>query len=124
LRTHDSGLEAGIVLDLGRDGELPARLPAGDQKGLQAPAGGVEGGRIAGRAGAQDDDVMKFGHGWTPDRGDERPGILDEGGERVEAARSPARLLDAGGIQSYELVQWVIDLMYSISAFASSGFTF
>jgi len=71
------------------------------------------------------------------------PRILDQRRERVDAARPPAHRLDAGGIQRHDFVQpghwrtrpevtlrwrrrdqWVIDLMYSISAFASSGFTF
>ena len=49
--------EAGIVLHIGGDGELAAGLDALDQDRLQHGAGGIDRGRIAGRAGADDDDL-------------------------------------------------------------------
>ena len=54
----------GIVLDVGGDGELAARLDALDQDRLQHGARGIDGGGVAGGAGADDDDlgVGSFGH--------------------------------------------------------------
>ena len=48
--------EARIILDFGGDGELAARLDAGDQRRLQHGARGIDGGGAAGGAAAQDDD--------------------------------------------------------------------
>ena len=53
--------EAGIILHLGGDGELAARLDAGDQGRLQHGARGIDGGGAAGRAAAQDDDFGMLG---------------------------------------------------------------
>ena len=49
--------EARIVLDIGGDGELAARLDALHQHGLQAGAGGIDRRRVAGRARAQDQNL-------------------------------------------------------------------
>ncbi|MGY4482612.1 hypothetical protein ACVWWR_001803 [Bradyrhizobium sp. LM3.2] len=49
--------EARIVLDIGRDGELAARLDALDQDRLEHCARGVDRRRVAGGAGADDDDL-------------------------------------------------------------------
>jgi hypothetical protein len=50
--TLDHVGEAGIILDIGRDGHLAAGGHALDQDRLQAGARGIDGGGIAGRAGA------------------------------------------------------------------------
>ena len=47
----------GIVLDVGGDGELAAGLDALDQDRLQHGARRIDGGRVAGRARADDDDL-------------------------------------------------------------------
>ena len=49
--------EARIVLDVGGDGELAARLDALDQDRLQHGARGIDRGGVAGRAGADDDKL-------------------------------------------------------------------
>ena len=49
--------KARIVLDVGRVDELPAGMDAGDHHRLEHGAGGVDGGRIAGRAGTDDDHL-------------------------------------------------------------------
>ena len=49
--------EAGIVLDLGGDGELAAGLDARDQHRLQHGAGGIDRGGVTGRPGTDDDDL-------------------------------------------------------------------
>jgi hypothetical protein len=49
--------EARVVFHVGGDGELPARLDALDQDRLQHRARGVDGRRIARRAGTDDDDL-------------------------------------------------------------------
>ena len=56
--------EAGVVLHVGGDGELPAGLDALDQDRLEHGAGRIDRGRIAGRARADDDNlgVGSFGH--------------------------------------------------------------
>ena len=56
--------EARIVLDVGGDGELAAGLDALDQHRLQHGARGIDGGGVAGRAGADDDKlgVGRLGH--------------------------------------------------------------
>ena len=63
----DSLFEAGIILDRGRDHELPAgdatHLKALDAEGLEVGACGVDRGRETRRTGADDDDVMDFAHG-------------------------------------------------------------
>jgi hypothetical protein len=51
------------VLDVGRNGELAARLVALDHEGLEHRAGGIDGGRVAGRAGAEDDHLGMVGRG-------------------------------------------------------------
>ena len=57
----------GIVLHVGGDHELPARLQPGDQDRLQVGARGIDRRRIAGRAGADDQDagVMGVAHAHT-----------------------------------------------------------
>src|SRR5215831_11004063 len=49
--------EAGIVLDIGGDGELPAGLDALNQHRLQHGAGGIDRGGIAGRPRTDDDEL-------------------------------------------------------------------
>ena len=46
--------KAGIILDIGGDCELTARLDAGDHERFEHGAGGIDGGGIAGRARADD----------------------------------------------------------------------
>ena len=55
--TLDHVGEARIVLDVGGDGQLPARLQALDQDRLQVGARGIDRGGVAGRAGADDQDL-------------------------------------------------------------------
>ena len=61
--------EARIILDVGGDGELAARLAALDQHRLQHGARRIDGGGVAGGPGPQDDDFGVLGrHGWqNPD---------------------------------------------------------
>jgi hypothetical protein len=49
--------EAGIILDLGGDGELATRLQSGDQGRLQHGARRIDGGGAAGGTAAEDDDL-------------------------------------------------------------------
>ena len=73
LRAQDALREAGEVLDLGGDGELPARLVAGDQHRLEAGAGGVERRGVAGGAAADDGDLGTEGiHGRSTDLTEDR----------------------------------------------------
>ena len=64
LRAHDPVGEAGEVLDVGGEHQLPAGLIGGarrlalDDERLQVGARRVDGGGEAGRAGADDDDVV------------------------------------------------------------------
>ena len=58
LRAHDALLEAGVVLHLGGVHELAAVLVALEDDGLELGAGCVESCGVAGRAGADDDDVV------------------------------------------------------------------
>src|SRR6266404_3138337 len=53
----DDVCEAGVVLDIGRDGELAAGLDALDQDRLQHGAGGIDRGRIARRPGPDDEEL-------------------------------------------------------------------
>ena len=70
LRAHDPLGEAGEVLDVGGQHQLPAgligcaRRLALDHEWVQVGARGVDGGSEAGRAGADDDDVM-VAHAWS-----------------------------------------------------------
>ena len=64
LRAEDAVGEARIVLDVGGDGELAARLRALDDDGREVRAGGVDGRREAGRAGAEDEHAMRRGLPW------------------------------------------------------------
>ena len=64
--------EARIVLDVGGDRHLPAGLAALDDDRLEHCTGRIDGGRVAGRSRAQDDDFgMLAGHdrcaaaGWS-----------------------------------------------------------
>ncbi len=54
--------EARIIFHFGGDGQLPARLDAGDQGGLQHGAGGIDGGGAAGRTAAQDNHFGMAAH--------------------------------------------------------------
>jgi hypothetical protein len=62
LRAHDAVGEAGVVLDVGGQRQLPAGRTALDhaldQQRLEVGAGGVDGGGQPGGAGADDDDVV------------------------------------------------------------------
>ena len=63
LRTHDAVAEAGVVLDLGGGHQRAAgRHGPLEHQGGEVRAGGVHGGRVAGRAGADDDHVAGVGH--------------------------------------------------------------
>src|SRR6201982_1106199 len=53
----DDVCEAGVVLDVGRDGELATGLDALDQDRLQHGAGGIDRGRIARRPGPDDEEL-------------------------------------------------------------------
>ena len=53
--------ETGIILDLGGDGELPARLHTVNQPRFQRGAGGIDGGGQPGRAGPQDENLAVCG---------------------------------------------------------------
>ena len=53
-RALDDVAEAGIILDVGGDGQLAAGLDALDDDRRHAGARGVDGGGEAGRAGAED----------------------------------------------------------------------
>ena len=70
--TLDDVGETGIVLDIGRDRQLPAGLHPGDHQRLQIGARGVDRGGVPGRPGADNEDpaVMLFGHAalLLPDR--------------------------------------------------------
>src|SRR5262249_37312224 len=54
---------AGVVLDVGRDRQLAAGLEALEEERLQVRARGVDGGGVAGGAGADDEDVTDLVHG-------------------------------------------------------------
>ncbi len=58
-RPEDAVRVAGIVLDVARDHQLAAPLDAFDHERAQVRAGCVEGGRVAGRA-ASDDDQLAY----------------------------------------------------------------
>ncbi len=62
-RSLDDVGEAWIVLDIGGDGELSARLDALDQHWLKHRARGVNSGSVAGGAGPDDDDLGVVGGG-------------------------------------------------------------
>lgn len=62
--TLDRIAEARIVFDIRGDHQLAALFHAGDQHRFQHGARSIDGGRIAGRAGADDQDLgMTGGHG-------------------------------------------------------------
>ena len=65
-RALDHVREAGIVLDIGGDGQLAAGLQAGDDDGAQHGARGVDGGGPAGGAGPDDGDTDGSGSAHTP----------------------------------------------------------
>src|ERR1044071_3903005 len=58
LRPEDSFGEAGVVLDVGGDGELPARLHSFEDERSEVGAGEVDRGGASGRAGADDDHAV------------------------------------------------------------------
>jgi hypothetical protein len=62
LGAHDALAEPGVVLDVGRLLEQPAPQPPFDDQRRKIRARGVEGGRVAGRAAADDDDLFVFCH--------------------------------------------------------------
>ena len=49
--------KSGEILDQGGHRELAARLVAADHQGLQIGAGGVDGGRVSGAAGADNHHI-------------------------------------------------------------------
>ena len=53
----DDVAEAGIIFDVGGGGQLAAGLDALDDDRLKTGAGGIDGGGIAGGAGAEDDQA-------------------------------------------------------------------
>ena len=55
--------DARPVLDLGRDGQLPARLDPLQQHRVQERARGIDGGGVARRAGTDDQDAGGTGVG-------------------------------------------------------------
>ncbi len=59
---HDAVGETRVVLDVGRQHELSARLQPLDDQGLQVGPGGVDGGCESRRARSDDDDVPRI-HG-------------------------------------------------------------
>ena len=59
-RPHHPVRVAGKVLHVVGDGELPAGLHSLVHDGVEAGAGGVDGGRVAGRAGADDEQMCVF----------------------------------------------------------------
>ncbi len=63
-RALDDVGEPGVVLDVGGDHELAAGLHSGHQDRRQAGTGGIDGGGVAGGAGADDQDfgVMRLAH--------------------------------------------------------------
>src|SRR5690606_37461020 len=62
-RSVDAVGEAGEVLDLGSGGEGSAdEDAAAEEQGIELGSGGVEGGGVSGRAGADDDDVAYLAH--------------------------------------------------------------
>ena len=64
LGAHDAVGVARVVLDVARDHQLAAPLEALDHERLEVGARGVERGRVAGRAAADDDqftDIVHFG---------------------------------------------------------------
>src|SRR5262249_11554234 len=80
---HDRVAEARVVLDLGRDGELPAGPRALEEHGREVGAGRVDGGGEAGGASADDHDVV---HGCLP----EVPDRSLTPGDSPPAAAAPA----------------------------------
>ena len=63
LRTLDALGEAGVVLDVGGDHQLPHRHVARDHERLEVGPSGVDGGGEAGRPGADDRDLAAGGIG-------------------------------------------------------------
>ena len=68
-RPHDAVGVARVVLDVARDHELPAPVEALDDERTEVCAGGVEGGRVSGRAATDDDHVTNVAHEVSSDRG-------------------------------------------------------
>jgi hypothetical protein len=54
-RTLHDVFKAGVILDIGCDGHLTARLHTGHDHRLEARAGRVDGGGISGRPGPDDE---------------------------------------------------------------------
>src|SRR5262249_54035438 len=66
LRAEDRVAESRIVLDVAGDGELAARLGAGDEDRLAVGAAGVDPSRMAGGPGPEDQDVVTRGQADLP----------------------------------------------------------
>src|SRR5699024_2097706 len=60
-RPLDGVGEAGVVLDVGGDGQLPAGLGAGDHERFEHGAGGIDGGGVSGGVGTDDDGLGVHG---------------------------------------------------------------
>ncbi len=94
LGTLDPVGEARVVLDVGRDRELAAGLVAGQDDRREVRPGRVDGGRQAGRAGAQDQDVRLVGALCAGGRRGERG---SEGGRIAGAAEVDREAAEGGG---------------------------
>jgi hypothetical protein len=67
VRPLHAGDVGGPVVDVGGRHQLAALRQAGDQHRLEVGAGGVDGGGVAGRAGAEDQDAGMAGRGAAHD---------------------------------------------------------
>ena len=94
LGAEDAVAEAGIVLDVGGDHQLAAVGEALEHQGLEVGARGVQGGRVAGRPAADDDDLTDVAcHvAPSPSFGGSRPSsrLTTRDAERFLAALAPA----------------------------------
>ena len=101
--------EARIVLDVGRDGHLPAGLVALDDHRLEHGARGIDGGGVAGGPGAQDDDFgMLGGHGWQ-NPGGPRIGTNPELiWERYRTAATPGQCIIEPRCRDAHRPRWMI----------------
>src|SRR6266511_69143 len=91
LGAEDRLDEAGVVLDLARDGELPARLQPLHEERVQVGAGGVERGGVAGRAAPDDDEPLVLGHLTSVPLRSAQLFIRLEPGCRCEGSSAPRR---------------------------------
>src|SRR2546427_3773120 len=94
LGAEDAVGEAGIVLHVGGDGELAARLRALDDYGAQVGARGVERGGQPGGAGAEDQHAVRLRVGHGESGGNIR--TRWSGGNRLRARPPAASPRDSG----------------------------